>query len=64
MIEVTSFREFHSGVSTVASALEALYYECEDQTITAAVAPALQMLRHLLDVSDSIAGPDLPVSSA
>ena len=60
MATVNSTRELHTELATVCSALEALFSLAgsDHEELEAAAAPALYRFRELLDLGDSIVGPD------
>lgn len=60
MAGIHSIRQFHSELDIVCCSLEAVFRLAgqDHEEIEAATAPALQRFRELLDLGDSIAGPD------
>ena len=60
MAAIHSIRQLHSELDTVCSSLEALFRLAgqDHEEIEQATAPAIQRFRELLDLGDSIAGPD------
>jgi len=60
MVEVRSFRDFHSQLADVCSSLEALFHLAglEHAALESAASPAMIRFRDLLDAGDAVAGPD------
>lgn len=59
MVVLDSTRELHTELAIVCSSFEALFLMIDDDRFVAAAAPALRRFRDLLDVSDSICGPEI-----
>ena len=60
MSAITSVREFHSQLDQVCSSLESLFRLAgpDYEDLDTAAAPALLRFRELLDLGDSLVGPD------
>ena len=59
MVGLDSTRQFHTELATVCAAFEALFLMSDDDRFVAAATPALQRFRELLDVGDSVVGPEV-----
>ena len=59
MVAIDSTRQLHSELALVCGAFESLFEMSDDDRFCSAAFPALQRFRELLDVGDSIVGPEV-----